>query len=156
MKYKHLLLLICAPIFMATECNRGDSFFPDPGNPGLSIFTSRGYGVASAYINDDPYTVIASYYNTLLSKDSTGNSIDTSKFALDLSPHSGAIPVQGSSSNTISGSANLYFVTVTENLAHLPQKYIKLSGLFDGNIGDSVHITKGRFDFEVDESNLNF
>lgn len=188
MKYKYLLLLICSPIFMATQCNRS-TFFPDPDDPGLSRFTSRGTNVASAYINNDPYLAYASNYNTLLSKDSTGNSIDTLKFALDLSPHSGAIyqnisfqiPVSATfnksdllafngqrflnptrvvikdiSLNSISGSANLYFVSVTENLSFPPQKYIRLSGLFNGNIGDSVNITKGRFDFDVNENNLNF
>ncbi|MDQ6902886.1 MAG: hypothetical protein M3139_07740 [Bacteroidota bacterium] len=191
MKYKYLLLLICAPVFMATECRR-NYFFPDPDDNGLSRFTSRGYNVATAYINDKPLVNVASYF-PLLQKDSSGNSIDTLKFAWALYPSdllnhnsiyqniSFQIPVSSTfsksdllafngqrflnptavvinqgSSNSISGSANLYFVSVTEDISSASQKYIKLSGLFDGNIGDSVHITKGRFDFEVNENNLNF
>jgi hypothetical protein len=64
--------------------------------------------------------------------------------------------IQDSSLKAISGTANLYFVSVNEDLSYPPQKYIRLSGLFDGNIGDTVLITKGRFDFEVNENNLNF
>lgn len=68
MKCKYLLLVICAPLFMATECRR-NYFFPDPDDNGLSRFTSRGYNVATAYINDAPLVNIASYYS-LLQKDS--------------------------------------------------------------------------------------
>lgn len=66
------------------------------------------------------------------------------------------VTLQDSSMQTVSGSASLYFVSVSEALADPNQKYLRLSGLFDGNIGDSVFITKGRFDFEIDQSYLNF
>ena len=66
------------------------------------------------------------------------------------------VTLQDSSMQTVSGSASLYFVSVSEALADPNQKYLRLSGLFDGNIGDSVFITKGRFDFEIDEGQLNF
>ena len=64
--------------------------------------------------------------------------------------------LKDSSLKILSGIGTLYFVSVKEDLSHPPEKYILLSGLFDGNIGDSVYITKGRFDFQVDERNLNF
>jgi hypothetical protein len=182
------------PFLMSTQCGR-NSFFPDPDDPGLSRFTSRGYNVATAYINDGPFVNVGSYY-PLLQKDSSGSSIDTLKFAWPLYPSdllnhnsiyrdiSFLLPisssfskndllafngkkfsnsilvavqeVQDSALKTISGIANLYFVSVNEDLSYPPQKYIRLSGLFDGNIGDTVLITKGRFDFEVNENNLNF
>lgn len=191
MKYKYLLLLICAPIFMATECRR-NYFIPDPDDNGLSRFTSRGYNLATAYINDAPFVNIGSYY-PLLQKDSSGNSIDTLKFSWALYPsdllnhnsiyhdisfllpvsssftkndllalngqrllNSTTVVIKDGALKVISGTATLYFVSVTEDLSFPQQKNIKLSGLFDGNIGDTVHITKGRFDFEVNENDLNF
>ena len=179
---------------MSTECH-SNSFFPDPDDPGLSRFTSRGGYVATAYINDAPFVNVGSYY-PLLQKDSSASSIDTLKFAWSLYPSdlgnhksiyqniSFLLPIsssfskndllafngkkitnsisvviqemQDSSLKAISGTANLYFVSVNEDLSYPPQKSIRLSGLFDGNIGDTVLITKGRFDFEVDENSLNF
>jgi hypothetical protein len=179
---------------MSTECRR-DNFFPDPDDSGLSRFTSRGYNVATNYINDVPFRNIGPYY-PLLQKDSSGSVIDTLKFAWPLYPVntlrnnfiykniSFLIPIsssfnkndllslngqrllnsaevvvqkiQDSSLEAISGNANLYFVSVNEDLSYPPQKYIRLSGVFDGNIGDTVLITKGRFDFEVNENDLNF
>lgn len=180
---------------MATECNRGNNFFPDPDDPGLSRFTSRGYNVATAYINDVSFGNNGQSYS-LLQKDSSASAIDTLKFAWPLYSINALInnftyqnisflmpvsssfnkndllalngqrllnsvkvvvqKIQDTSLETISGIANLYFVSVKENLSYPPQKYIRLSGLFDGNIGDTVLITKGRFDFEVNENDLNF
>jgi hypothetical protein len=194
MKLKYYIILIGIPFLMSTECRR-NSFFPDPDDPGLSRFTSRGYNTATAYINGGPLINIGSYY-PLLQKDSSGSSIDTLKFAWPLYPsdllNHGSIyhdisfllpisssfskndllafngkkisnsisvviqEIQDTSLKAISGTANLYFVSVIEDLSFPPQKYIRLSGLFDGNIGDTVLITKGRFDFEVDENSLNF
>jgi hypothetical protein len=57
---------------------------------------------------------------------------------------------------TLRGMGTLYFVSVNEGLFESNEKYIKLSGLFDGNIGDSIVITKGRFDFQISEKTLNF
>ena len=54
-----------------------------------------------------------------------------------------------------SGNANVYFVKIGADILN-NSKYIKISGLFDGNIGDSILITKGRFDFEINADNLNF
>jgi hypothetical protein len=194
MKLKYYIILICIPFLMSTECRR-DNFFPDPDDSGLSRFTSRGYNVATNYINDVPFRNIGPYY-PLLQKDSSGSVIDTLKFAWPLYPVntlrnnfiykniSFLIPIsssfnkndllslngqrllnsaevvvqkiQDSSLEAISGNANLYFVSVNEDLSYPPQKYIRLSGVFDGNIGDTVLITKGRFDFEVNENDLNF
>lgn len=61
-----------------------------------------------------------------------------------------------SSQYQLTGKGSLYFVSVTQAMRDTTARYIKLSGLFDGNIGDSLQITKGRFDFEIDEKNLNF
>lgn len=194
MKFKYCIILSCIPFLMSTECHR-NSFFPDPDDPGLSRFTSRGSYIATAYINDAPFVNVGSYY-PLLQKDSSAGSIDTLKFAWSLYPSdlgnhksiyqniSFLLPIsssfnkndllslngqrllnsvgvvvqeiQDTSLKAISGTANLYFVSVKEDLSYPPQKYIRLSGLFDGNIGDTVLITKGRFDFEVNENNLNF
>jgi hypothetical protein len=66
------------------------------------------------------------------------------------------VTLTDTSQNKLSGVATLYFVTVTEVMESSNQKYIKMSGLFDGNIGDSIFISKGRFDFEIDEGRLNF
>lgn len=193
MKCKYLFLVICAPLFMATECHR-NYFFPDPDDNGLSRFTSRGYNLATNYINDVPFKNIGGY--TLLQKNSSGGSFDTLKFSWEvypsdafgnnfiyqnisflfsvdssfgkkdllafngkrfLNPTTVVIKeTQDSTLKSISGTGNFYFVSVTEDLSYPPQKYVKLSGLFDGNIGDTVLITKGRFDFEINESDLNF
>lgn len=190
MKYFKTLHLSFIPLFFLTTCHFS-SFYPDPDDQGLSRFTSRGYNVASSYINAVPFRNEGSYY-PLLQKDSTGNSIDTLRFtwALHLNDsgrvirsfdtisfllpvsqsfnktnllafsgqrflNSVPVTLQNSSSKTISGMGTLYFVSVSEGLLS-DQKYIKLSGLFDGNIGDSVLITKGRFDFEINENSLNF
>lgn len=69
--------------------------------------------------------------------------------------NSEAVTLEDSTGKMITGTATLYFVSVNEAILS-DQKYIQLSGLFDGNIGDSVFIKKGRFDFEINESSLNF
>jgi hypothetical protein len=68
------------------------------------------------------------------------------------------LSIQDTSMKTMSGDATLYFVSVTEEVSSSDPniKFIKLSGLFNGNIGDSLMVTKGRFDFEVSESMINF
>lgn len=53
------------------------------------------------------------------------------------------------------GQANIYFVKIEEDKTYL-NPHLKISGLFDGNIGDSILVTKGRFDFNIDESTLDF
>lgn len=191
MKYCKRFHLSFMPLFFLTTCHFLN-FYPDPDEPGLSRFTSRGYNVATSYINGRSFMNTASY-SPLLYKDSTGNSIDTLKFTWALYPSdspniypaynniSFLLPVAASftkndflafngqrflqsvpvilvdsSLKIISGIASLYFVSVSENLTSPDYKYIKLSGLFNGNIGDSVFITQGRFDFEIGENLLNF
>jgi hypothetical protein len=56
---------------------------------------------------------------------------------------------------TLSGTANIYFVKVDSDYSAGEEK-IAFSGLFDGNIGDSILITKGRFDFDISKSGFNF
>lgn len=57
--------------------------------------------------------------------------------------------------NQLSGTSNIYFVEIKKDNSVDPKNYI-ISGLFDGNIGDSILITKGRFDFEIAAGSLNF
>ena len=66
------------------------------------------------------------------------------------------VTMQDTSLNKLSGVGTLYFVKVTEKQGYSNQKSINLSGLFDANIGDSILITKGRFDFDIEEDRLNF
>jgi hypothetical protein len=178
------------PLVFLTTCHIWN-FYPDADDPDLSRFTSRGYNVATNYINDRPFK--NTYHDPLLYKDSTGNSIDTLRFTWELYPNDSArttfayhsisfllpvphsfnktnllafnrqrflnsvrVTLRDSSFKTITGLGSLYFVSVTESVSYPAEKYIKLSGLFDGNIGDSVNITKGRFDFEIKENTLNF
>lgn len=191
MKYFKRFHLSFIPLFFLTTC-RFWNFYNDPDDPGLSRFTSRGYNIATSYINGRPFKNMGPYY-PLLHKDSTGNTIDTLEFTWMLYPNDtsninasyknisfslpvtasftkndflafnghrflNSVPVtlQDSSSKIISGIGSLYFVSVSENVASPNYRYIKLSGLFDGKIGDSVFITKGRFDFEIGENTLNF
>jgi hypothetical protein len=179
------------PLFFLTTCHFWN-FYPDADDQGLSRFTSRGYNIATGYINGRPF-MNAGPYNPLLYKDSTGNSTDTLQFRWELYPNdtvstrsayrsisflmpvpqffnktnllafngqrflnSVPLAIQDTSMKTMTGIATLYFVSVSEVLFDSNDKYIKLSGLFDGNIGDSVIITKGRFDFEISEKTLNF
>lgn len=57
--------------------------------------------------------------------------------------------------NQLSGKANIYFVEITTDSLNYTN-YLSMTGLFDGNIGDSILITKGRFDFEINADRLNF
>lgn len=54
-------------------------------------------------------------------------------------------------SSQINGSGKIYFVRIS------PQSNngISLSGLFEGNIGDTILIKKGRFDFLLDSSQVH-
>jgi len=55
----------------------------------------------------------------------------------------------------LSGTANIYFVKVDSDNSSAGAKFA-FSGLFDGNIGDSILITKGRFDFDISKDGFNF
>lgn len=57
--------------------------------------------------------------------------------------------------NRLWGKGNLYFVEIKPDDLINPNSYI-ISGLFDGNIGDSILVTKGRFDFRIAINSLNF
>ncbi len=54
--------------------------------------------------------------------------------------------------STLKGTANIYFVKITTSNGS--RDYLNISGLFDGNIGDSILVKKGRFDFTVETSGL--
>ena len=49
------------------------------------------------------------------------------------------------------GPSNIYFIKI-----NIDTSYLSFSGLFDGNIGDSIFITKGRFDFKIESDAVNF
>lgn len=49
------------------------------------------------------------------------------------------------------GTSNLYFIKIS-----LDTSALYFSGLFDGKIGDSIVISKGRFDFKIDKNTINF
>jgi hypothetical protein len=54
------------------------------------------------------------------------------------------------------GPGSIYFVRLDpEGSGIAPQPYV-FSGLFQGTTGDSIHITKGRFDFVITPSTLNY
>lgn len=57
--------------------------------------------------------------------------------------------------DTLYGSSNIYFVEISVDSTE-SYKHIVFSGLFNGNVGDSILITKGRFDFAIDASEINF
>jgi hypothetical protein len=67
------------------------------------------------------------------------------------SSNNNALLLNSNVSDSIRGVSNLYFIKITDDA-----KYLTFSGLFDGNIGDSIQITKGRFDFRVDVTDVNF
>lgn len=70
-----------------------------------------------------------------------------------------AIALNSYSNNpaSLTGKSNIYFVNIqyTDSSANSTRSY-SFSGLFDGNIGDSILITKGRFDFKIDASQIRF
>ncbi|MEO8854153.1 MAG: hypothetical protein ABI359_10260 [Ginsengibacter sp.] len=191
MNYSKNFHLFFIPLVFLTTCHFSN-FYPDPDDPGLSRFTSRGYNVATTYVNGKSFVNTGSF-TPILQKDSTGSTVDTLHFKWNIYRNDStylksayqsisflmpvpsvfnktnllafngqrflnSVPVtlQDSSLRNFEGIATLYFVSVSETNYSSNQKYIKLSGLFDGNIGDSIHITKGRFDFEIYEDYLNF
>ena len=206
-------------VFCLAGCNKPRDFFPDPYNPGLSRFTSRGYDIVSAYINDTAYA--NPYINsTGLFSVSTGsnspvsiNVIHTSSLSDTLSiswqiaysdsgiesnpPYyslSLLMPVPKSFSeidflrfqgqrfpldsatnisiqlnsinyytngnyyynaNPLTGPAGIYFVSISAVPGDTTGLF-SFSGLFDGSIGNNISITKGRFDFYINPSEINY
>jgi hypothetical protein len=56
---------------------------------------------------------------------------------------------------TITGPAKIYFVKIEHSDTAISKTGFLVSGLFEGNIGDTIKITKGRFDYEVNNQNLH-
>lgn len=56
-------------------------------------------------------------------------------------------------SNSISGKVKIYFVKIEPQ--PMKQNDFNFCGLFEGNIGDSVIISKGRFDYSVSSTSHN-
>jgi len=169
------------------------NFFEDVDDPGLSRFTSRGYNVASAYINNEAWV---NYFNSAsgpspmlifldtatTAKDSLyiqwegdiNNSLFSERnrtyltislpvkrgFSVDdfLSWNAKTFPSDSTtvtislsdfsepnSGLGISGTGKIYFVKIQQRIDN--KNSFDLSGLFEGKIGDSVIIRKGRFDY---------
>ncbi len=205
MKRKYKTLLLCFTILFI-GCGKRN-FYPDEDDPGLSRFTSRGYNIATMYINNNAY--INTYHTgiifggitnsvptlTLISTDSTSNTLimswpielNNGSDTTYLSPYqtiSLLMPVPKSfnkvdfiamrgtrfasntnaielqpfrySNDSLSGFSNIYFVKINPIQINDSTNYLELSGLFNGNIGDSILITKGRFDFKIDANQIKF
>ncbi len=59
--------------------------------------------------------------------------------------------------DTLIGKSNIYFINIKYNSSGTSSNSTySLSGLFNGNIGDSILITKGRFDFKIDADQIQF
>ena len=204
-KTKNICSAFCFLSIVLASCGKRN-FFPDENNPGLSRLTSRGYNIATMYINDIPY--INTYKKQLLggvansvptvSLISTGSSFDTLSIYWEIerndtsnfynpSYHSISllmpVPKNFTSNDflamtgqrfannndaitlnsfvnypdSLHGISNIYFVKIQYiNSPSTSTKTYAFSGLFDGKIGDSILITKGRFDFEIDASQIKF
>ncbi len=203
MKKKYKSILVCLTILLI-GCGKRN-FFPDEDDPGLSRLTSRGYNVATMYINDVPYinpykkplfgivnlgpTInlisTSSTYDTLniswrIEINDSTNSYNDPYYSLSISmpvrkgftahdflamngqrfaSDSDAILLNSfnNAANALSGKANIYFINIayTDSSATTSRSYA-FSGLFNGNIGDSILITKGRFDFKIDANKVSF
>jgi hypothetical protein len=204
MKRNYQTLLVCLTILLI-GCGKRN-FFPDEDDPGLSRFTSRGYNIATMYINNVPYInpykkpLFGGIINitptiNLISTNSTFDTLDISwkieindssdsynqpyhsisllmpvskNFTLHnflamsgqrFASNTNAIALNSFSTyfDTLTGKSNIYFVNIkyVDSSATSTRSY-SLSGLFDGNIGDSILVTKGRFDFSIDADKVNF
>lgn len=204
MKRKYKTLLACL-IILLIGCGKRN-FFPDEDDPGLSRLTSRGYNIATMYINNVPYINLYQkpLFGGIINRLPTINLISTSSpfdtlnisWEIEINDSSNSynqpyhsisllIPVSknftahdflgmngerlaldnnaivinsfDNYSDTLAGKSNLYFINIHYNLP--PNSFkgtYSLSGLFNGNIGDSILISKGRFDFEIDADKVNF
>lgn len=205
LKTKNIAIAGCYLAFILGSCGKRN-FFPDENNPGLSRLTSRGYNIATMYVNDIPY--INTYKKLLLggvansvptvTLISTGGISDTLSIYWEIQRNDSTnvysqsygtisllIPVPGNftsndflamagqrfanNNNAITlnsfvnypdslhGTSNIYFVKIQYiNSPATSTNTYAFSGLFDGNIGDSILISKGRFDFEIDASQVKF
>lgn len=51
----------------------------------------------------------------------------------------------------LSGSGGIYFIKVRPDTSgSVPHAFFYMSGIFEGDIGDTIQVKKGRFDFVVD------
>lgn len=204
-KFKYQKLLTAFGLVILIGCGKRN-FFPDEDDPGLSLLTSRGYNIATMYINKVAYinpartSIFGGIANALptVTLRQTSSAFDTLDISWKIeknvktpsynSPYysvSLLLPVSktftagdfsamsgksfSSNSDTIvlnsdfgypnglSGISNIYFVTITHiNSSATTSGSYAFSGLFDGNIGDSILITKGRFDFTISEDAIRF
>ena len=203
MKSKLFKLLPLLVILSLSGCFKRN-FYPDKDDPGLSLLTSYGFNVATAYINQVPYinpykkTLFgAANYDPTLQKSITSTVFDTLSLSWPIEindsdanynqPYQNItlqLPIPktftqqdflalsgqrfSSDNNTIiinsyynqvnalTGLSNIYFVKINIDPSYSTPTHYIISGLFNGNIGDSIHITKGRFDFEISSDKMNF
>jgi hypothetical protein len=210
---KKLLIRKCVVFAIAVSlagCSKPPrNFYADQYNPGLSIFTSYGFNIVTAYINDSAYInpyIDPAYFGTGLPAGNTPVSInvihtvstydtlciswqieynDTSQlylsnygalsllmpisksFSVDnflawngkkfpIDPTTVTIQLGYYGDNVPSGTASVYFVKITPDPNDPNFKKYFFTGLFEGSIGNSIQITKGRFDFEINPSQINF
>lgn len=201
------IFIIALSVFFLAGCSKPRDFFPDANNPGLSRFTSRGYDIVSAYIDDTAYanpTVPFSLFTfgnspVLIYMIHTNTAFDTLHISWNIAysdttiknaaPYDSLfllIPVskpftendflalqgkrftEDSTTNisirlnsyfntvTPTGPAGVYFVKIDSVPGNTVPAEYSFSGLFEGNIGNNIQITKGRFDFYIDPSQINF
>jgi hypothetical protein len=204
-KFKYQKIFTAFGLVILIGCGKRN-FFPDEDDPGLSLLTSRGYNIATMYINNVAYinpartsflggianalpTVTlrqtsgafdtldiswkieknvktpsynSSYYSVslLLPVSKTFTARDFSAMSgKSFSSNSDAIAINSDFGypDGFSGISNIYFVKVNyvDSSATTSRSYA-FSGLFNGNIGDSILITKGRFDFTISADAIQF
>ncbi|RYY58492.1 MAG: hypothetical protein EOO05_16265 [Chitinophagaceae bacterium] len=56
---------------------------------------------------------------------------------------------------SVSGTGKIYFVRLERAVTSDPQDEFSFSGLFEGNIGDSILVSKGRFDYKLRDTDNN-
>ena len=202
-QFKYQKHLTALALVILVGCGKRN-FFPDQDDPGLSLLTSRGYNIATMYINQEAYINpsrhlllggIANTLPTVILRQTSGVS-DTLDISWEIekneaspsfnqpyhlislllpvsktftsrdftamsgkrfSSNSQAIALNSDYNFALTGISNVYFIDVNYSgaSANTPGSY-HFSGLFNGNIGDSIVITKGRFDFTISAVAIHF
>ncbi len=60
------------------------------------------------------------------------------------------------SDTLLTGTANIYFVEIGFGSSESTEGKLLFSGLYNGNIGDSITVANGRFDFSIPINSINF
>ena len=115
-------------------------------------FTNRNAFSSSPW-RDWPYLTISMPIKKNFSKDDFLNlngkifPADSTTVTVSLSNYEFISPAV-----SLTGTGKIYFVYVKPG-SH--DREFTIAGLFEGNIGDSIHITKGRFDYRILPSDNN-